>query len=81
MIEYFQQILDTLRVFLWISLAILSVAWIKAVQNSSEPLLLFFPEYAKPIRLIIKWVPIMILVVVLLLFFLPSAASLQALLT
>jgi len=80
MIEYFQQILDTLRIFLWVFLAILSVAWVQSVRYSCEPILIFFPEYAKPINLIVKWVPGLVVVIILLLFFLPSAASLKALL-
>lgn len=81
MVEYLQQVLDTLRVFLWIFLVILSIVWIRAVQLSSEPLLLFFPEKAKVLNAVIKWVPMIILVIVILLFFLPSSASLHALLT
>lgn len=81
MVEYLQQILDTLRVFLWIFLVILSITWVRAVQLSSEPLLLLFPEKANVLNAVIKWVPMFILIIVLLLFFLPSSASLHALLT
>lgn len=80
MVEYLQQILDTLRVFLWIFLAILSAIGFRAFAISADPLLVLFPDKARVLDNLIKWVAVVIVVIILLIFFLPSSASLHALL-